>query len=1535
MMSAQVRSQAISHGDGNSGFDRQTRNSLARMVGQVRERLRTDITDQIRRLGFQEDGTVLDLDAIAGLAEGDLRAGLELHALLDHFIALESGVESHRRQAAFDRLVREIGFTTFNRLVALRMAEERGLIVQSAGRGLASDGFQLYERIANGALGNRVEVYRAYLECLYDEIAQDLPLLFDRGTPESRIFPSERCIEDVLELLNTRDLVEIWKQDEAIGWVYQYYNDPADRKKMREGSQAPRNSRELAVRNQFFTPRYVVEFLTDNTLGRIWYEMRRGDTRFVDDCRYLVRRKRTVFLSPREEPPVPFVAGFVATVPNLPGEMWIRPNPALADNLAAIWEYSLTVDGYIYARAHLGTECDSLANSRLKKYQETKNWDGSFEELRCCLFYEQHRYHQLGQFVSDPQGEDLAAIQALFRAICERWGLETEFVSFRAKKDPRDLKILDPACGSGHFLLYSFDLLETMYVEAWNDEASPASEVTGKALRHDYPDLGQLRRVVPGLILRYNLHGLDIDPRACQIVALALWLRAQRSYQRLGLKPNERPPLTKGNVVIAEPMPGERDLIDQFVSSVSPPLIGGLVKLVFDKMQLAGEVGALLKIEEELHDVIRSAKAAWERKPRAQQLTLFPDIECRQGEQAPLFDLAGITDDAFWLQVEQRVLMALADYTMEATNGSATHRRLFAEDAAQGFAFVDRCRERYDVVLVNPPFGDPIPHSKPYIDETFPNSKGNLYSAFVERCLQWVMPRGALGAITSRSGFFLSSFRRWREKIILSQSSSLVCADLGYGVLDGAKVETAAYCLLKSEAVPSHDTGARLSVFIRLITSDDSSRESQLLFRVRQARQEVGSTEHYVVAYDDFHELPGSPFIYWVSGSIRRMFRDLPLLSEGDRSLRQGLATAYDFRFIRTAWEVEPSHVLCGKMQPDKAFAPDRETSGHPSVNQSIWAPIVKGGSYSPFHCTIDLVVNWRDNGREIRERTNSETARPYSNIWQLKGTEAQFFFKAGITWPSRPWKRGFFSHVPPGCLFSHTGTMLFVASEVHWSTLALLNSDAFIGLLHLLMPRGGGDTQQTLQYEVGYVASVPIPTIGGNEAAQLESLARRAWDISRRLSSMKETSHEFRFPAILQVEGNSLYERVMSYENKRSELVREYRAIEEKINKASYTAYDFSEADQRAIDGFLLGMDATSDRGRLVYDRKESSEDPLIKATYAKSAAVDLVSYSVGCALGRWDVRLADMNDEDFELGDPSQSVNILPLGLRAHTMPDIRAGSSHEIAVNYPLTVRTDVILVDDPSHPDDIVRAVREVLQFIWEERTVSVEQEIETVLGSVELRHFFRKFGQFFAGHLAEYSRGQRQAPIYWPLSTVSGGYTLWVYYHRLTSETLYTAVNKYVSPKISVVERDLREMEAKLTEASGREATRLREQVESTRAFLVELRDFRDELLRVAALPYRPNLDDGVIINAAPLHKLFRLPKWAKDTKECWEKLQRGDYDWAHLAYAIWPDRVREKCRHDRSLAIAHGLEELYQEPVAPARQRARRRGTGEAEESEN
>lgn len=664
-------------------MNKEERATLRRAVEGARRLLEDEVADQLEGMfGILQSGKVLDD------APGDPTVRQRLLELITHH---QAGGETAK--GAVERTTRELAFTTLNRFVALKMAERRGLVRECISKGLRSDGIR---ELADCAPGLRAALpdggYRLLLEAVMDELSLGLGVLFDRRAPTGLIWPRPKALDELLDILNAPELSRLWEQDEAIGWVYQYFNPKEEREAMRKASAAPRSSRELAVRNQFFTPRYVVEFLTDNTLGRIWYEMRKGDTALKESCRYLVRRPSEIFLAPGEAAPAP-----------------------------------------------------------------------------------------------DESDADLSQEELLRRPV---------HIEHRPRKDPRDIKVLDPACGSGHFLLYAFELLERIYEEAWADPESPPSEVTGHALREDYESLDVLRRAVPKLIIEHNLHGIDIDPRAVQIAALALWLRAQRAWQCMGLRPAERPQIARSNIVTAEPMPGEDDMRRELVDSLRPRVLGQLVDLVFERMRLAGEAGSLLRIEEEIKDGVAAAREQWLESAEGEQQLLLRGMGPARPEQQRLrFDLSGVDKEQFWEEAERRILGALQAYSERAENGCAFRRRLFAEDAARGFAFIDLCQKRYDVVLMNPPFGEPSRKSKSYIVARYPRTKNDVYAAFVERGLGWLPPRGMLGAITSRTGFFLSSFTKWREQVLLEAAKPTVFADLGYGVMDAAMVEAAAYCL--------------------------------------------------------------------------------------------------------------------------------------------------------------------------------------------------------------------------------------------------------------------------------------------------------------------------------------------------------------------------------------------------------------------------------------------------------------------------------------------------------------------------------------------------------------------------------------------------------------------------------------------------------------------------------------------------------------------------------------------------------------------
>lgn len=336
-----------------------------------------------------------------------------------------------------------------------------------------------------------------------------------------------------------------------------------------------------------------------------------------------------------------------------------------------------------------------------------------------------------------------------------------------------------------------------------------------------------------------------------------------------------------------------------------------------------------------------------------------------------------------------------------------------------------------------------------------------------------------------------------------------------------------------------------------------------------------------------------------------------------------------------------------------------------------------------------------------------------------------------------------------------------------------------------------------------------------------------------------------------------------------------------------------------------------------------DEDEDDNTESADLPSLVHGLIEYALGIALGRFDLRLATGALPHPPEPEPFDPLPACSPGMLV-TTNGLPPTSIEELPPNYPINIPFNGILVDDEGHPSDIITPIRQVLDLIWSDQTGDIEQEACQILKVSSLRDYFSKPSGFFTEHLSRYSKSRRQAPIYWPLSTRSGSYTLWIYYHRLTDQTLYTCINNYVDPKLEQTQKALTQLRSKSDRS--RDDTK---QLEKLQDLEQELQEFQDELLRIAQLPWKPNLNDGVQITAAPLWVLFRLSKWQKKLKDTWQKLEKGDYDWAHLAHSIWPDRTREKCKHDKSLAIAHDLEDLYEEPPEKPKaiKRSRKKGS--------
>lgn len=1293
-------------------MDKEMRNQIRKMVEDARRLLEEDARQQ--------------LEGVYGITPKKIQAEESMPVFRQHprrlaerrdiIAAIEYEEASGLKKAdAVEKFIRETAFTCLNRLAALRMMEARKLISESIARDSESAGFKLFKRVCPEVCRSHADDgYRLYLEMVFDEVAVSVPDLFDRSLPYSIIFPTGVVLKKVLNLLNQPSLNDIWLEDETLGWIYQYFTPKELREKLRKESQAPRSSYEMALRNQFYTPAYVVRFLTDNTLGRLWYEMNPG-TGLAGFCAYLMR----------------------------------RPGEALPG---------------------------------------------------------------------------------------------------RKKTAPTEIKVLDPACGSGHYLLYAFDVLARIYEEE-----------------------GFERPAIPGLILKHNLFGIDIDPRAVQIAALALYLKAKR-YDR-----NAR--VAPARVACAGPMPGDKEMFKEFLGKMQSPTLQRIAGKMWDSLALAGEAGTLLKAEQELKEIIRKERERYDSQPEP---ALFPEY-VHPGQPRP--DYSDV-DDEFWQKAEQKILKLLKSYSGEVANGKAVKRRLFGHDARHGVEFINILRQKFDVVLMNPPFGEAARATKPYLEKRYPNTKNDVYAAFVERGLELLKPDGFLGAITSRTGFFLTTFTRWREEILLPKTSIIAVADLGFGVLDNAMVETAAYVLAKPKRQ------GQISAFFRLLKVADKA--AGIGSCVEAVAGGNGHEAVHLVDQDTFRMIPGSPFPYWVSDEMRRKFVELPPFEGNGGEVRQGLATADDFRFVRAAWEVAPHKTGRGKK----------------------WVPFAKGGEYSPYYDDIHLVVNWENDGAEIRH-FKDENGRLLSRPQNI-----EYYFKPGLTYPRVTFN---FSMriMPEGCIFADKGPAVFSEKENLNYVLALFNSKLFFFLLEQIC--------EIRRWEVGRVQIIPYLLPGYDIFSSIIKNARDVIEIKRMEFIFNENSRVFALPLLLFNRNISLLDSFLeqlafSEKNK----VR-YLELDLQINEKFLDVYKVSNYDRNVLKDELgvhpclynmMDIDTNIfsktylNKGKFLKTKIDENgqeievewiekgksglnfnniedlahdfqvhprviiekrrELGLYRPEELAGETANLLMYAVGCAFGRWDVRIG----KDPSLAPPLPE----PFGPLPVCSPGMLVGKDGLPATatpeGYPITVSWDGVLVDDEGHPSDIVASVREVLRYLFGEGDpAAIEREACEILGVNDLRNWF--VNKFFPFHIKRYSKSRRKAPIYWQLRSSRKGYSVFIYYHRLTKDTLFNVIRSYVDPKIQYERGKLDEFKILLESAKGqgRQERTYARAVEEKERLLEELSLFRENILEVAGMGYDPDLDDGVLINIAPLHKVV---PW-NDAEKTWKELLEGKYGWSTMA----------------------------------------------------
>jgi len=321
-----------------------------------------------------------------------------------------------------------------------------------------------------------------------------------------------------------------------------------------------------------------------------------------------------------------------------------------------------------------------------------------------------------------------------------------------------DIKVLDPACGSGHFLLGAFDLL----MEMWKEE------------RHEIPAWE-----IPALILERNLYGIDIDLRATQIAAMALYLKARTAFEQENEEGAEEFELRRMNVVCADIHFVDGELRRKFLSQFDAKRkVRNIVEETLRACENAFEIGSLLRIREPLMELFEARKKEWTKASFVQ-------------EQLATFIPEAIPKEDTMDEIVEKIRVFLK----EATESKDMGTMLFGFDAEKAISLVDVLTNYYDVILMNPPYGAMPAKCKEYAKERYQRTHRDYYTAFIEQAIDLCKPRGYVGALTGRTFMFLKSHQKLREEILRDDALPEVVLDLGFNVLDGATARYAAFTL--------------------------------------------------------------------------------------------------------------------------------------------------------------------------------------------------------------------------------------------------------------------------------------------------------------------------------------------------------------------------------------------------------------------------------------------------------------------------------------------------------------------------------------------------------------------------------------------------------------------------------------------------------------------------------------------------------------------------------------------------------------------
>ena len=862
-----------------------------------------------------------------------------------------------------------------------------------------------------------------------------------------------------------------------------------------------------------------------------------------------------------------------------------------------------------------------------------------------------------------------------------------------------------------------------------------------------YEDYGFTARDAAASIVQNNLYGLDIDERAAQLAYFAVMMKARQYDRRFfsrGIQPNvmaieESNGLTTWTETAGDSLAvGQLTFEDDFIRMVDD---------LIETFQDAKEYGSLLTVQPERYDA------------------LVDFIENAKQEAGNLLFRAWVDE------VDQRILPLIRQATWLAA--------------------------KYDIVVTNPPYmgsGNMSATLLAFVKKKYPDTKSDLFAAFIERCGDFAQTDGYEALVTQHAWMFLSSYEKLRAKLLQKEIMSM--AHLGaraFEEIGGEVVQTTAFVLTNQ-----HIDGYA-GTYARLVNANTQDAKEELY---------LSGAERYIARQENFEKIPGMPIAYWVSEKFVSAYSNKTIANYG--FAKSGLQTGNNDLFLKQWHEVSLCNIAFEMCSKERYL-----------LSEKKWTPQIKGGEYRKWYGNFDYVVNWEHDGYEIRNCTGARL--------NAMGRE-DLFFREGITWSHTTSSIYGARYLPSGYLFNVEAPTLFVSEEHQLYILGFLNS--CVAQMYLTA------INATMHYLVGDITSLPIIIQKDNCVSKIVdqniSISRADWDAF-------ETSWDFESHPLVPM----AYERreQLSYGIHAAERKKAVTLLAERYKHWEWDcSYRFSklkeneeELNRIFIDIYGLADELTpevEDRDvtvRRIFDTKEEIPASMKGSNYAitKSDVMkSLISYAVGCMFGR------------YSLDTPGLAY----------------AGGAWDASKYKTFVPDEDGIIPisDNEYFDDDIVGRFVAFIAAAFGAETV--EENLQFIADALGGRGSARAVirGYFLTGFYADHVKTYQKRPIYWLFdSGKKNGFKCLIYMHRYRPDMLARIRTDYVHEQQSRYYTALEHLtDERDAAATAAEQVRLGKKRAAVEAQAEELRAYEEQIHHLADQMIAIDLDDGVKHNYA-------------------------------------------------------------------------------------